>query len=267
MKLLFLLMFMLAGLQASTSNTYISKNTPTQEITAESSFQNEDSMAGFDSEFEESDKENKEEIDPISGYNRAMTNFNDYFYIHILNPIAKAYKFIMPKPVRKGIANAFDNLLFPVRLTNNILQLKFKNSYLETQRFLINSTIGIAGLIDIANDNFNIKQHQEDFGQTLGYYGVENGFYIVWPLFGPSNIRDSVGFIIDSFINPMSYMQGRGYNLFDNSFESTMSKTGNIINYSSLHLGEYEKLKKDAINLYPFLKNIYEQRRKKQISE
>jgi phospholipid-binding lipoprotein MlaA len=224
-------------------------------------------FSSFDSEFAGSDKKTKNELDPLSGYNRAMTNINDYFYLNILDPVAKTYKAVLPKPLRKGVANIFDNLMFPLRLANNLLQLKFKNSYTETQRFLLNSTIGLAGFVDIANDKFHIKQKQEDFGQTLGFYGVGSGFYIVWPILGPSNVRDTIGLITDGLANPMTYMPNRGYNVFDNDFEAISAKTLDIINFSSLHVGEYRKLKKDAIDLYPFLKNIYEQRRKKQIAE
>jgi len=232
-----------------------------------STYNNSADFSSFNDEFKASDKANKKEIDPFSGYNRAMTSFNDFFYTNLLDPTAKVYKAVLPKLVRNGINNVFDNLSYPVRLLNNLLQFKFKYSLIETKRFLINSTIGLAGLIDIANDQYNIKQHQEDFGQTLGFYGIGSGPYIVWPILGPSNLRDSVGLVTDSLVDPMTYMGNRGYNLLDSDFETVASKTLQIINYSSLHVGEYEKLKKDAIDLYPFLKNIYEQRRKKQISE
>jgi phospholipid-binding lipoprotein MlaA len=224
-------------------------------------------MDDFDLEFAFSDQKNKDEVDPLSGYNKVMTHVNDYFYLNLLDPVARAYKAVLPKPIRKGVNNIFDNLAYPLRLLNNLLQFKFKNSYTETQRFLLNTTIGLAGFIDIANDKFHIKQKQEDFGQTLGFYGVKSGFYIVWPLLGPSNVRDTVGMITDGLINPMTYIQNRGYNLLDSDFEAIGAKALNIINFNSLHVGEYEKLKKDAVDLYPFLKNIYEQRRKKQISE
>lgn len=261
MRFLLLCFLLFANIQASSQF-----KTNTQQNKQDETINNID-MSGFNSEFEASDKQNKEEIDPLSGYNRVMTNFNDYFYINILEPTAKAYKIVLPKPIRKGLANIFDNLMYPMRLLNNLLQLKFKNSYLETQRFLLNSTIGIAGLMDVATDNFHIKQHQEDFGQTLGYYGIKSGFHIVWPILGPSNLRDTVGLVTDGIINPMTYMDNRGYNLLDSSTESFGVAVGHMVNYSSLHVGEYEKLKKDAIDLYPFLKNIYEQRRKKEISE
>ncbi len=255
MRIFILVFFTIVSLYATPKSVQIQENQQIQ------------TSDNFESEFEISDKSNATQIDPLSGYNKIMTNFNDKFYIHILNPVAKTYKKALPKPIRKGIDNFLDNLMYPMRLLNNLLQFKFKNSYLETQRFLLNSTIGLAGFIDVANDNFHIKQHTEDFGQTLGYYGIGSGFYIVWPLLGPSNLRDSVGLVTDSIINPMTYMENRGYNLFDNSTEALGVTVEKTINYSSLHVGEYEKLKKDAIDLYPFLRNIYEQRRKKEISE
>lgn len=255
MRIFILIFFTIANLYATLPNTQIVKNQQIQ------------TLDDFEGEFEISDKNHAKEIDPLYGYNKIMTNINDKFYIHILNPVAKTYKAVLPKPIRTGIDNFLDNLMFPMRLLNNLLQFKFKNSYLETQRFLLNSTIGIAGFIDVANDNFHIKQHSEDFGQTLGYYGVGSGFYVVLPLLGPSNLRDSVGIVADSIMNPMTYMENRGYNLFDNSTEALGVSVEKTINYNSLHVGEYEKLKKDAIDLYPFLKNIYEQRRKKEISE
>ncbi|MCF6172373.1 MAG: VacJ family lipoprotein [Campylobacteraceae bacterium] len=258
MKFMFLIVFAFACVLP------LSAQTDQKQINSTFSNDNADS---FDDEFKASDKANKKEIDPFSSYNQAMTSFNDFFYTNLLNPTAKAYKTVLPKPVRNGINNIFDNLSYPIRLLNNLLQFKFKYSLTETKRFLINSTIGIAGIMDIANNKYNIKQHQEDFGQTLGFYGIGSGPHIVWPLLGPSNLRDSIGLVTDSLINPMTYMGSRGYNLLDSDSETLSVKTEQIINYSSLHVGEYEKLKKDAIDLYPFLKNIYEQRRKKQISE
>ncbi|MDX1809554.1 MAG: VacJ family lipoprotein [Sulfurospirillaceae bacterium] len=219
----------------------------------------------FDQEFQAKEKNN--DFDPFSGYNRVMTNFNDFFFINILDPASKGYKTIIPKPARNGIDNFFNNLLFPIRLVNNLLQLKFANSFEETQRFLLNSTIGIVGLNDIARDRFNLKAHNEDFGQTLGFYGIGGGIHIVWPILGQSNLRDTAGLVADAIINPLTYMSNRGYNVFDNMAQSYEGKALDIVNYNSFHVGEYEKLKKDAIDLYPFLKNIYEQRRKKLIEE
>lgn len=219
----------------------------------------------FDQEFQAKEKNN--DFDPLSGYNRVMTHFNDFFFINILDPVSRGYKSIVPKPARNGIDNFFNNLLFPLRLVNNLLQMKFENSIEETQRFLLNSTIGIVGLRDIASDEFKLKAHNEDFGQTLGFYGIGGGFHIVWPILGQSNLRDTLGFVTDSLINPLTYFKNRGYNVFDNMSQSYEGEALDIVNYNSFHIGEYKKLKKDAIDLYPFLKDIYEQRRKKLIEE
>ncbi|WP_331775490.1 MlaA family lipoprotein [Sulfurospirillum sp. 1612] len=226
---------------------------------------NTQSLDDFDAEFQT--PQQNQVADPLSGYNKIMTNFNDFFYLNILDPVAKGYKTVVPTPLRTGIYNVFNNLLFPLRFLNNTLQLKFHNAFDETRRFLINSTLGVAGLSDVATNNFHIKAHDEDFGQTLGYYGAGSGFYLVLPILGPSNLRDTFGLVTDVLINPLNYFENRGYNIFDNSTQAYASGALEMINYSSFHVGEYKKLKNDAIELYPFLKNIYEQRRKKLIEE
>ncbi|MDD3324337.1 MAG: VacJ family lipoprotein [Sulfurospirillaceae bacterium] len=219
----------------------------------------------FDEEF--SVKNTEEEIDPLSGYNRLMTEFNDVFYIYLLNPTAKGYSCVAPKEARLAISNFFENLFFPIRLINNLLQFKFQNSLEETERFVINSTIGILGFMDVAKDQYNINPHNEDFGQTLGYYGVGSGFHVVLPFLGPSNLRDMVGIFGDSWANPISYIDSRSANLLDSDEESIYATSFHVINKASLHLNEYENIKKDAVDLYPFLKNFYESRREKLIKE
>ncbi len=205
--------------------------------------------------------------DPLIGYNKVMTNFNDFFYLNILDPIARGYKIVVPTPLRSGIYNVFNNLLFPLRFLNNTLQFKFHNAFDETTRFLVNSTLGVAGLRDVATDHFHIKAHDEDFGQTLGFYGAGSGFYLVLPILGPSNLRDTFGLVTDVLINPLNYFKNRGYNIFDNNTQAYASGALKMINDSSFHAGEYKKLKKDAIDLYPFLKSAYEQRRTKLIAQ
>lgn len=223
-----------------------------------------------DDSFDDFEDEVKVEkpIDPLSGFNRTMTVFNDKTYRYVLSPVSKTYKGIVNKHIRHGIDNFFYNLLFPIRFVNNLLQLKFKNTLEETERFAINSTLGIFGFIDIASKECKIPEHNEDFGQTLGYWGVGSGFYIVWPFFGPSNLRDSIGsFGIDNYFNPTVYYEKRGYNIVDNYGKSAGVKVYNTINHTSLHESEYENFTKGAIDLYPFLRNSYEQYRKKQIEE
>lgn len=201
----------------------------------------------------------KPKFDPLSGYNKAMTSFNDFTYINVINPVAKGYKKVVAKDIRFSVNNFFDNLMSPMRFLNNLLQGKIKNSGDELFRFVANTTMGVGGFGDAGKEIFGIEKHPEDFGQTLGYYGVGSGFPIVLPIFGPSNVRDSVGFIGDFFSNPVNYLDNRWLALGLNSY--------NKLNYVSLHVGEYESIKKDAIELYPFLQDLYETHRKNEIKK
>lgn len=220
-------------------------------------------------ELEDEFQTNKEEnlFDPLHGYNEIMTSFNDTLYEYILRPTAQGYTYIVPEPARQSLSNAYSNLFFPIRFVNNLLQLKFQNSTEELGRFVINSTLGIAGLFDVANSEFHLKPHPEDLGQTLGYYGLGNGFHVVLPLWGPSNVRDIVGLAGDTWINPLYYIESRDANLLGSHEESWYVASFYVLNETSLHVEEYDAFKKDAIELYPFLRNIYESRRNKLISE
>ena len=209
----------------------------------------------------------KSDFDPLRGYNEFMTNVNDKFYTHILFPVAKGYKAVIPKKSRDSVSNFFDNLFFPIRFVNNLLQLKFKNTLEESERFILNSTLGLAGLFDVAHDKFHIKAHNEDFGQTLGYYGFGGGFHIVWPILGDSNLRDSVGLVADSLLDPKVYIDNRGYNLVNSDAQSFGVNSFYIINRASFEYKKYEAIKKGTVELYPVLKELYEKRRDEVIKE
>ena len=228
----------------------------------------EDQIEGFEEEFSEQETNNT--IDPLSGYNRVMTSFNDKVMIYLINPIAEAYAYVIPQPIRIGVSNAIDNIQFPIRFANNLLQLKFQNSSDELARFIINSTVGVAGLIDVATNHMTtpIPAHDEDFGQTLGHYGIGSGFHVVLPFFGPSNVRDIAGLTIDAYVSPIVYMKNLEKYKIPNNMDQTIGIfTVDLINKTSLHLGEYENLKKDAIDLYPFFRDTYEQKRASDIAE
>lgn len=220
----------------------------------------------FDTEFSE---DKKEVFDPLSGYNRIITSFNDKVFINILNPVSEGYAYILHENIRVGIDNFFENIMFPVRFSNNLLQLKFKNSGEELERFLVNTTWGILGFMDPATKKLDIKAHKEDFGQTLGFYGVGDGFHVVLPFLGPSNLRDIVGITADSYTSPLSTSGDKftQYKIPNTTMEQIGIKTFDVINSNSLKLGQYESLKKDALDLYPFMRDIYTQARKKQIEE
>ena len=212
----------------------------------------------FDSFAEEFATPTKPDLDPLKSYNIIMTEYNDFFYTTVFFPIAKNYAKILPTSARLSISNFFDNLNFPVRVINNLAQLKFKNSLEETQRFVINSTIGVVGFFDVAKDRFNLKKHNEDFGQTLGFYGVAGGFHIVLPFLGPSNLRDSFSILVDSQADVIYKLQDE---------EVITAKTLFYINETTFKTKEYESLKQDAVHLYSYLKNIYEQHRESEINK
>ncbi len=217
----------------------------------------QDSEDELEDEFEEASEE--EIFDPLSGYNRFMTGVNDAFYVYALEPIASGYKVVMPAVARRGIGRFFKNLLFPVRFINNVLQFKFKNAGEEFARFGVNTTVGVLGFGDPAKDWFDLEAHPEDFGQTLGYYGAGSGFHIVLPVLGPSNLRDTFGLLPAHYVDPVTYIKPTeaGYGV----------KAFSVINSTSLRLGEYESAKKEAVDLYPFLRDVYEQMRNESIEE
>jgi len=225
----------------------------------------EDKFESFDEEFGTV----QEESDPFETYNRAMTSFNDYFIMNLFNPVIKGYAKVVPETGREAISNFFENITFPIRFVNNVLQFKFYNAFEETQRFLVNTTFGLLGFMDPATDELNIQKHNEDFGQTLGYYGFGSGYHIVLPFFGPSNVRDIVGLAGDMYISPLNNNEYNDikYKIPDNYEKSLGISVFKITNENSLHMGRYERMKEDAIDLYPFFKNIYTQNREKLIKE
>lgn len=205
--------------------------------------------------------------DPLSGYNRFMTDFNDVLYKMFLKHIFISYDALVPNPMQDALDNFFANLMFPIRFVNNLLQGKFENAGDEIRAFVVNTTIGVGGLIDIAGRH-GIKTHEEDFGQTLGAWGIGPGVHIVLPLIGQSNLRDAVGLVGDYFLMPTAYA--------DRAWGKKPLKTGYIgfsvnsamfINTGSKDSPIYEKMTKDVIDLYPFIKDAYEQRRAAQIKE
>lgn len=214
-----------------------------------------DDFENFEDDFEAP----KEIFDPLSGYNRFMTNFNDKAFVHVISPVAKGYRDFVDVSVRDSFSNFFDNLLFPVRFVNNLLQGKFKNSGEELFRFAVNTTLGVGGFGDAGEDIFGIKPHREDFGQTLGFYGVGSGFPIVLPFLGPSNLRDVVGLGGDYFLTPLSYV--------DNIYLSFGGRGVELINTLSFRVKEIETLRKNAMDLYPFMQDFYENYRNDAIKE
>ena len=257
MKYLIVMFFMIAILTGCAKKIDVSPQKSTNTTLIEESEVDE-----FADEF---DDENREVFDPLQGYNRWMTDANDKIYMYLFNPVSEGYATVVPKTARIGLSNFFHNLKFPIRFSNNLLQLKFDASMKELGRFMINSTVGVLGFVDVAKME-GIEPQEEDFGQTLGYYGVGSGFHVVLPFFGPSNLRDTLGFGVDTWMDPVS-TGDLEYQAVEKSAQSLGITTGYYVNKNSLHLGEYENLKKDALDLYLFFRDSYEQKRAKEIEE
>jgi len=197
--------------------------------------------------------------DPLSFWNRAMYHFNDKLYFWFLEPVAKGYKVVIPGVVRTGVRNFFSNIFTPIRLTSCILQGKLKAGGTELTRFVVNTTVGILGFGDPAQKYLNLDISDEDLGQTLGTYGIGNGLYLVWPVFGPSTLRDSVGMIGDGFLNPITYVKPGKASVAIWSYDK--------INETSLHIGDYEAIKEAAVEPYEAFRDAYIQYRKNKVKQ
>jgi phospholipid-binding lipoprotein MlaA len=199
--------------------------------------------------------------DPIEPWNRAMYHFNDKFYFWLLKPVAQGYKYVIPEEIRGMFSSFYENIKMPIRFVNNLLQGKLAYAGIELVRFMMNSTAGVLGFYDFAKA-VEIPGHDADFGQTLGKYGVGFGFYIVWPILGPSSPRDSVGWAADCMLKPTNYVSSEWI-----SPEGVGLYAHEKVNYYSFHIGDYETLKGAAIDPYIAMRDAYIQYRKKLIEQ
>lgn len=200
--------------------------------------------------------------DPYEGYNRAIYKFNDVADKTVLKPVAKAYTTVTPSPIRTGVRNFFNNIGSIKTIVNDLLQFKFSQAFQDSGRFVINSTFGIAGLIDVAGMD-GIPQHNEDFGQTLGVWGVESGPYVVMPFFGPSTLRDSFGFTVDTFTtDPATYLHNTGEIAASNQYRAL-----SLIDLRSQFLNTGDLLDQASLDPYAFMRDAYLQRRQAQVDD
>ena len=201
-----------------------------------------------------------EEYDPWERWNEPMFNFNRRLDQYVLKPVAKGYNFVVPDEIQIMISNGFDNISFVPRLVNSLLQGKVKGAGRELGRFLINSTAGVGGLFDPAKDVFGILKSREDFGQTLGFWGVGPGPYLIVPFLEPLTVRDGVGKAVDSALDPLSYFLP----LF---WDRLGMKIGDIVNERSLNLDLFQGFEESVIDMYSAVRHAYLQRRLRLIRE
>jgi phospholipid-binding lipoprotein MlaA len=201
--------------------------------------------------------------DPFAPFNEKMFWFNLKLDKYLLRPVAGGYADVLPEVVRVHIGDFWDNVGVIPRFANNLFQLKFTHAGSEAGRFLINSTLGGAGFFDVADPWFGLKEYDEDFGLTLGHYGVPMGPYLVLPFYGPSSVRDTIGRAADGSMNPMNYTLS-----FWVSFAAEAGATAaSAVNYRSLNLQLFEDVDRYAVDLYGAVQDGYIQRRKKKAGE
>ena len=217
---------------------------------------------------ESQDKESKEpgglpsddeDYDPWERFNEKVFEFNRQTDRFVLKPIAKVYSAIVPEPFELMFANGFDNISFVPRMINSLLQAKWGGATREISRFLINSTLGIGGLFDAAK-YWGIEKSREDFGQTLGVWGVSPGPYLIVPFMEPMTVRDGIGRGVDSLMNPLAY--------FIPFFWTGISlKLGEIVNDRALNLELFQGFEESVVDLYSAVRHGYLRRREQMIKE
>jgi phospholipid-binding lipoprotein MlaA len=198
------------------------------------------------------------EYDPWESFNRTMFSFNRQLDRFVLKPVAKVWNFVVPELAQQSLSNAFDNIAMPRRLVNSLLQLKIEGAGRELARFFINASMGVGGFFDAATE-LGIPRSDEDTGQTLGYYGVGPGPYLVLPFLPPLTVRDGFGFAADGAMQPISYVA---------PFPATAGmRGGQIVNDRSLNLETFEEFEQATFDLYAATRNAYLQRRQRLIEQ
>ena len=201
--------------------------------------------------------------DPLQRYNRAFYKFNDKLYFWVLKPVARGYGMVLPTRARLSVQNFFENVYAPVRMVNSGLQCEFKEASIELSRFGINTTLGVVGLFDPAKNWFHLNpQDKEDFGQTLGCYKGP-GFYLNLPFAGSTSLRDGIGTLVDMCIVPSFYVLTHA----PAGYYASGAMVLEVINRTSLRIGEYEEFKRAALDPYLAIRDAYNQHRENLIKK
>jgi phospholipid-binding lipoprotein MlaA len=197
--------------------------------------------------------------DPLEGFNRVIFKINDVLDHLLIRPAAVIYTNVVPAPVRRGVTNVLNNAWSPITLLNSVLQGDFNNAGHVAERFAINSTVGLAGIFDVAGKHCGIRAHSEDFGQTLGAWGAGPGFYLVLPILGPSSLRDGVGRGVDTLTNPITWIGG------DYEWVKYVVAGGYILDYRANNLNTIDTIYDTSVDPYAAIRSLYLQRREADI--
>ncbi len=211
-------------------------------------------IADEDEGFAEWEREITPEVnDPLEPINRGVFWFNEQADRFVIKPVAKGYDFITPKPVKRGVSNVFDNLFMPVVAVSDLLQGNFQHSAEDVGRFVVNSTVGVVGIFDVAT-GWGLERRREDVGQAFGAWGIGAGPYLVLPILGPSNVRDGVGLVGNYFLLPQTYIDDEGVRW-------GVTVLGGIDTRYRL-LDASRVLEQAALDRYAFVRSSYAQYRK-----
>tara|TARA_B110001450_G_scaffold186059_1_gene174093 strand:- start:411 stop:1160 length:750 start_codon:yes stop_codon:yes gene_type:complete len=222
--------------------------------------------ADTDGENNLSKKNSVQVKDCFESLNRATFALNQGLDNVIFEPIAKAYR-ILPSPVRSGTSNALDNLSTLVTIPNNVLQGDFKKAGINTGRFIINTTLGIAGIFDLAQKIGFPDYEKEDYGQTLGAMGVGEGCYLVLPVLGPSTVRDTAGSFVNILGGDAWYNISAGKDTqYFSDFDYYSTRAGSGIDFRAKNIDSFENLEKNSMDFYASVRSLYLQDRQKKIA-
>ncbi len=191
--------------------------------------------------------------DPIEGFNRAMFSFNDGLDKAIIKPVAQGYDYVLPQPVQTGVGNFFGNIADVFIAVNNLLQGKPADAASDAGRFLLNTTIGVLGVFDVATPA-GLEKHDEDFGQTFGRWGVGEGAYVVWPIIGSRTVRDTAGYVVDVAVDPV-------WNVDHVPTRNSLAVLRLVDTRASLLPAE-KVIDDAALDKYTYMRDAYLQRRK-----
>lgn len=206
-----------------------------------------------DEEFGEWEQQTTPEVsDPLEKINRGVFWFNEQADRFVIKPVAKGYDWALPKPVKRGVSNVFDNLFTPVVAVSDLLQGNFQESAEDVGRFVVNSTVGVVGIFDVAS-GWGLEKRREDIGQAFGAWGIGSGPYLVLPILGPSNVRDGVGLVGNYFLLPQNYIDDEGVRW------GVIALGGIDTRYRLLDASTV--LEQAALDRYAFVRSSYSQHR------
>ena len=228
---------------------------------AEQTQEDETDEDEYDDEYDDEDEYDDVALidDTLEQGNRDFYNFNDTMYFWVLKPLGRVWG-VVPEELRVSVRNVFYNIRFPVRFFNCLFQGKGQKASYEFGQFFINTTVGFLGIANVAANYPHLQPSKEDLGQTFAVWGIGNGAYIMIPFLGPSSVRDGLGRLGDTFLDPIWWVPV-------DTWTSIAIRAGEAVNDTSLRIGEYEALKEAALDPYVMIRNAYVQNRNKLIAE